>query len=94
MSNSINVIEVKDYPTIGSFAVKADSAVKTFSDLVGKKVASGTKSSGLTLLAQNVTDTLGVGRDQDFDAVYSERAGHGAPMVLNGEVAAQWGGAV
>jgi TRAP transporter TAXI family solute receptor len=33
-------------------------------------------------------------RDRDFDAVYLMRAGHGAPMVLNGEVAAQWGGGV
>ncbi|MGB3210246.1 MAG: TAXI family TRAP transporter solute-binding subunit [Desulforhopalus sp.] len=82
------------YPTFGAFAVKADSPAKTFSDLVGKKVSWGTKSSGLTLLAQYVTDALGLDRDQDFDAVYLQRAGNGAPMVLNGEVAAQWGGGV
>ena len=82
------------YPTFGAFAVRADSPAKTFSDLVGKKVAWGTKASGLTLLAQYVTDALGLDRDKDFDAVYLERAGHGAPMVLGGEVAAQWGGGV
>lgn len=82
------------YPTFGAFAVRADSPAKTFFDLVGKKIAWGTKSSGLTLLAQYVTDALGLDRDRDFDAVYLERAGHGAPMVLNGEVAAQWGGGV
>lgn len=80
------------YPTFGAFAVKGDSPAKTFSDLVGQKVAWGTRSSGLTLLGQYVTDALGLDRDRDFDAVYLERAGHGAPMVLNGEVAAQWGG--
>jgi len=82
------------YPTFGAFAVNTDSPAKTFSDLVGKKVAWGTMSSGLTLLAQYVTDALGLDRDRDFEAVYLERAGQGAPMVLNGEVSAQWGGGV
>jgi hypothetical protein len=82
------------YPTFGAFDVRGDSPARTFSDLVGQKVAWGTKSSGLTLLGQYVTDALGLDRDRDFDAVYLERAGDGAPMVLNGEVAAQWGGGV
>lgn len=82
------------YPTFGAFAVKGDSPARMFSDLVGQKVAWGTKSSGLTLLGQYVTDALGLDRDKDFDAVYLERAGQGAPLVLNGEVAAQWGGGV
>jgi len=42
----------------------------------------------------NSTDALGLDRDRDFDAVYLARAGQGAPMVLNGVVAAQWGGGV
>ncbi|MDJ0782587.1 MAG: TAXI family TRAP transporter solute-binding subunit [Desulfosarcinaceae bacterium] len=82
------------YPTFGAFAVRGDSPAKTFSDLVGQKVAWGTISSGLTLLGQYVTEALGLDRDRDFVAVYLERAGQGAPMVLNGEVAAQWGGGV
>ena len=82
------------YPTFGAFAVKGDSPAKTYSDLIGQKVAWGTRSSGLTLLSQYVNEALGLDRDKDFDAVYLERAGHGAPMVLNGEVAAQWGGGV
>lgn len=82
------------YPTFGAFAVKGDSPARTFSDLIGKKVAWGTRSSGLTLLAQYVTEALTLDREKDFQAVYLERAGHGAPMVLNGEVAAQWGGGV
>ena len=82
------------YPTFGAFAVKGESAARTFADLVGKKVAWGTQSSGLTLLAQYVTHALGLDRDKDFEAVYLERAGQGAPLVLNGEVAAQWGGGV
>lgn len=82
------------YPTFGAFAVKSDSPAETYSDLIGQKVAWGTRSSGLTLLSQYVNEALGLDRDKDFDAVYLERAGHGAPMVLNGEVAAQWGGGV
>jgi len=82
------------YPTFGAFAVKGDSPAETYSDLIGKRVAWGTHSSGLTLLSQYVNEALGLDRDKDFDAVYLERAGHGAPMVLNGEVAAQWGGGV
>ena len=82
------------YPTFGVFAVKGASPAKTFSDLAGQKVAWGTQSSGLTLLGQYVTDGLGLDRDRDFDAVYLKRAGDGAPMVLNGEVAALWGGGV
>ena len=82
------------YPTFGAFAVRADSPAKTFADLVGKKVAWGTRSSGLTLLAQYVTEALGLDRDKSFEAVYLARAGQGAPLVLSGEVAAQWGGGV
>jgi TRAP transporter TAXI family solute receptor len=82
------------YPTFGAFAVKGDSPARTFSDLVGERVAWGTRSSGLTLLGEYVTEALGLDRDKDFDAVYLERAGQGAPLVLQGEVAAQWGGGV
>jgi len=82
------------YPTFGAFAVNGDSAAQTYSDLIGKKVAWGTRSSGLTLLSQYVNTALGLDRDKDFDAVYLERAGHGAPMVLNSEVDALWGGGV
>ncbi|MEM1369586.1 MAG: TAXI family TRAP transporter solute-binding subunit [Cyanobacteria bacterium P01_H01_bin.15] len=82
------------YPTFGAFAVKRESPARTFSDLVGKRVAWGTKSSGLTLLAKYVTQALDLDRDRDFDAIYLERAGQGAPLVLNSEVAAQWGGGV
>ena len=82
------------YPTFGAFVVRGDSPARSFSDLVGRRVAWGTRSSGLTLLAQYVNDALGMDRDRDFDAVYLERAGQGAPMVIDGEVAALWGGGV
>jgi TRAP transporter TAXI family solute receptor len=82
------------YSTFGLFAVRGDSPYQTFDDLLGKPVAWGTKSSGLTLLARYVTDALGLDRDKDFQANYLQRAGLGAPMVLEGQVEAQWGGGI
>jgi TRAP transporter TAXI family solute receptor len=82
------------YPSFGAFAVRGDSPAQTFDDLIGEPVAWGTRASGLTALSGYVTTALGLDRDQDFQAVYLERAGFGAPMVLEGEVAALWGGGV
>lgn len=82
------------YATFGVFAVRGDSPATTFDDLRGRRVAWGTKSSGLTLLAGYVTTALGLDRDRDFQAAYLDKAGRGAPMVLQGEVDALWGGGV
>lgn len=46
------------YSTFGMFAVRGDSTAKSFRDLVGKPVAWGTKSSGLTLLGKYVSEAL------------------------------------
>src|SRR5262249_59162254 len=62
--------------------------------LAGKPVAWGARASGLTLLARYVLDGLGLDREKDFTAVYLERAGDGAAMVLDGRVAALWGGGI
>ncbi len=82
------------YPTFGVFAVRGDSPATTFDDLIGKKVAWGTSASGLTLLGKYVTEALNLDRDKDFQATYLEKAGLGAPMVLDGKVDALWGGGV
>lgn len=82
------------YSTFGVFAVRGDSPAKTFDDLIGQPVAWGTSSSGLTLLGKYVTGALGLDRDKDFKATYLKKAGHGAPMVIDGKVAALWGGGV
>ena len=44
------------------------------------------------ILARYVLDGLGLDRDRDFKAVFLERAGDGPAMVLDGRVAALWGG--
>jgi uncharacterized protein len=82
------------YPTPGLFVVRADSPVRTIEDLRGKPVAFGARGSGLVVLARYVLDGLGLDQERDFQAVYLERAGDGPAMVLDGRVAALWGGGI
>lgn len=80
------------YPSPGMFVVRADSPARTISDLRGKAVAFGARGSGLVILARYVLDGIGLHQDRDFQAVYLDRAGDGPAMVLDGRVAALWGG--
>ena len=80
------------YSTPGMFVVRADSRYRGIQDLVGQPVAFGAQGSGLVILARYVLDGLGLDRDRDFKAVFLERAGDGPAMVLDGRVAALWGG--
>ena len=82
------------YSTPGMFAVKGDSPYQSLQSLIGQKVAWGTRDSGLTLLGRYVMDGLGLDRDKDFQPVYLDRAGDGPAMVLDGRVAALWGGGI
>jgi uncharacterized protein len=82
------------YPTPGLFVVRADSAAHKIEDLRGKPVAFGAQGSGLVVLARYVLDGLGLDQERDFQAVYLERAGDGPAMVLDGRVAALWGGGI
>jgi len=80
------------YSTPGLFVVRGDSPAHAIADLRGKPVAFGARGSGLVLLARAVLDGLGLDCDRDFEAVYLDRAGDGPAMVLDGRVAALWGG--
>jgi TRAP transporter TAXI family solute receptor len=82
------------YSTPGMFVVRADSPYRAIADLRGKPVAFGARGSGLVLLARYVLDGLGMDMERDFQAVYLDRAGDGPAMVLDGRVAALWGGGV
>lgn len=82
------------YSNPGLFVVRADSPYKTIRDLVGQKVAFGAKGSGLPVLARYVLDGLGLRQDEDFKAVYLDRAGDGPAMVEDGRVAALWGAGI
>ncbi|MET4069755.1 TRAP transporter TAXI family solute receptor [Bradyrhizobium sp. S3.2.6] len=82
------------YSNPGMFVVRADSPYKTIHDLVGQPVAFGAKGSGLPILARYVLDGLGLKQDEDFKAVYLDRAGDGPAMVEDGRVAALWGAGI
>jgi len=85
-------ILVAMYSTPGMFVVRADSPYRAIPDLRGKPVAFGARGSGLVILARYVLDGLGLDQERDFQAVYLERAADGPAMVLDGRVAALWGG--
>ena len=80
------------YPTAGMFVVRADSPARTIADLEGKPIAWGAQGSGLVILGRYVMNGLGLDAARDFQPVYLERAGDGPAMVLDGRVAALWGG--
>src|SRR3954453_7487015 len=74
------------YSNPGMFVVRADSPYKAIRDLVGQPVAFGAKGSGLPILARYVLDGLGLKQDEDFKAIYLDRAGDGPAMVEDGRV--------
>lgn len=80
------------YSQPGMFVVRADSPYRTIEDLKAKPVAFGAKGSGLVVLARYVLDGLGLDMNRDFQPVFLEQAGDGPKMVLDGRVAALWGG--
>jgi TRAP transporter TAXI family solute receptor len=80
------------YPTAGLFVVRADSPYKSIFDLRGKPIAWGAAGSGLVILGRYAMDGLGLDAAKDFQPIYLERAGDGPAMVLDGRVAALWGG--
>jgi TRAP transporter TAXI family solute receptor len=82
------------YSSPGMFVVRADSPYRKIEDLKGKAIAWGAKGSGLVLLAGYTLEPLGLDRDRDFQSVYLDRAGDGPAMVLDGRVAALWGGGI
>jgi TRAP transporter TAXI family solute receptor len=82
------------YSNPGMFVVRADSPYKSIHDLVGKPVAFGARGSGLPILSRYVLDGLGLKQDEDFQAIYLDRAGDGPAMVLDGRAAALWGAGI
>ena len=82
------------YSTAGMFAVRGDSLAHTISDLKGKPVAFGVKSSGLTILSRYVLEGLGLDQTKDFEAIFLDKAADGPTMVLDGRAVALWGGGI
>lgn len=82
------------YSNSGMFIVRADSPYKSIADLKGKPIAWGAAGSGFIVLARYVMDGLGLDMRKDFEAHLLDKAGDGPAMVLDGRVAALWGGGV
>ena len=82
------------YSNSGMFIVRADSPYRSIADLKGKPIAWGASGSGFVVLARYVFDGLGLDVNRDFQPVYLEKAADGPAMVLDGRVAALWGGGV
>lgn len=82
------------YSNTGMFIVRADSPYRTLADLKGKPIAWGAGGSGFVVLARYAMDGMGLDMNKDFQAIYLEKAGDGPAMVLDGRVAALWGGGV
>ncbi len=82
------------YSNPGMFVVRADSPYKTIRDLVGRPVAFGARGSGLPILSRYLLDGLGLKQNEDFKAIYLDRAGDGPAMVEDGRAAALWGAGI
>lgn len=82
------------YSNPGMFVVRADSPFRTIRDLIGQPIAFGAKGSGLIILSRYMLDGLGLDQDEDFKAIYLDRAGDGPPMLADGRVAALWGAGI
>ncbi|MBI3197208.1 MAG: immunogenic protein precursor [Rhodospirillales bacterium] len=52
----------------------------------------GARGSGLVILGRYVVGGVGFDAEKDFEPVYLDRAGDGPAMVIDGRVAALWGG--
>jgi TRAP transporter TAXI family solute receptor len=80
------------YSTAGMFVARGDTTDRRIEDLKGRPVAFGASGSGLVVLARYVLDGLGLDMNRDFKAVFLDKAGDGPAMVMDGRVAALWGG--
>ena len=78
------------YSSPGMFIVRADSAVRSISDLKGQAVVLGTQGSGITVLGRTVLESLGI----QVQAITLEKAADGPPMLKDGRAAALWGAGV
>lgn len=80
------------YATPGLFALRGDHQARSITELRGQPIAWGARGSGFIVLARQMTGALRLDMERDFQAVFLDRAGDGPAMVLDGRVAALWGG--
>ncbi len=80
------------YAQPGLFGLRGDSPIRSIADLRGQRVAWGARGSGFVVLARQVIAGLDLDMERDFQGILLDRAGDGPAMVMEGRVAALWGG--
>ena len=80
------------YAQPGMFGVLADAPFGGIAALRGRRIAWGARGSGFIVLARQAMGGLGLDIERDFEPVLLDRAGDGPAMVMDGRVAALWGG--
>ncbi len=80
------------YGQPGLFGLRPDSPHSTIASLRGQRIAWGARGSAFVVLARQTMGGLGLDIDRDFEPVLLDRAADGPAMVLDGRVAALWGG--
>lgn len=80
------------YPTPGLFVVPAGSAIRSVSDLRGRRVVLGTHNSGLTVMGRSALSASGLDPERDISPMLLDRAGDGPALVREGRADALWGG--
>ncbi len=80
------------YAQPGLFGLRGDSPIRSIAELRGQRIAWGARGSGFVVLARQVMAGLGLDIERDFQGVLLDRAGDGPALVMEGRVAALWGG--
>lgn len=74
------------------FGLRGDNPIRSIAEMRGQRIAWGARGSGFVVLARQVMTGLGLDMERDFQGVLLDRAGDGPAMVMDGRVAALWGG--
>ena len=82
------------YGTPLMLAVRGDSPHTDIASLRGRPVLWGASGSNFVVVARQVMGSLGLDIERDFRAVFVSRMADAAAMVLDGRVAALWGGGI
>lgn len=80
------------YAQPGLFGVLADGPITSIAQLRGQPIAWGARGSGFVVMARQIMGGLGLDIERDFQAVMLDRAADGPAMVIDGRVAALFGG--
>ncbi|MFO1160819.1 MAG: TAXI family TRAP transporter solute-binding subunit [Reyranellaceae bacterium] len=79
------------YSAPGMFVVRADTRLRSITDLKGRRVVWNGRDSAIALQGRDVVEGLGLDPEKDFIPVYTDSMNDGSKMVLDGQASALWG---